>query len=363
MNGMDPRGTTEVACPTAASEIRQCDLLLLSWNRADLLVSCVERILKHTTVPSRLMILDNGSTDHGTLACLDEMRGTDRVSLEVVKRPRNEALSIVVNDGLRRTTAPWICLLNNDILVTHGWLSEMIDVASHDPTIGLVNPMSNEFGRCPRRGETIDAIAKQLQVHHGRWREHWKSHGFCVLFSRRVVQAVGYWDEAFQFYFEDTDYAVRARQAGLLCAVAEGAYVYHQGGATLARDPRRLDFFERSQKRFDAKWPHERPRRIACVLPRSEAGSPDVRRAWIRRLANNGHEVWLFVPPGGEGSWPRHVQVHVMVADRRLFAVCVLWKILTKKKRFHRLIVSDRWLGRLLRILTPLHRAEIVVGG
>jgi len=50
-----------------------------------------------------------------------------------------------------------------------------------------------------------------------------------------------------------------------------------------------------------------------------------------------------------------------MTADRRFFVVCVLWKILTKKKRFHRLIVSDRWLGRLLRILTPLHRAEVIV--
>ncbi len=110
-----------------------CDLILLTWNRPDLLKPCIERILRSTRLPCRLLIVDNASTDPEARAYLPTIRGTEWVDTEVIIRPSNDGFSIGMNEGMARSTAPWVCLLNNDILVTEGWLEEMLRVRLGDP--------------------------------------------------------------------------------------------------------------------------------------------------------------------------------------------------------------------------------------
>ena len=339
-----------------------CDLVLLTWNRRDLLEPCVKRLLAHTRLPSRLLIVDNGSTDPETLAYLNTVKGTSWIETAVVRLPRNVGIAAALNAGLANVNAPWICLLNNDILVTAGWLEELIEVAEAHPTLGLLNPMSNEFGRCPSAGQTVDDVAQHCQKDRGRWIEAKGAGGFCVLLPGRIFRQVGYWDEAFQFmYFEDADYACRVRAAGFDCAIAEGAYVYHHGGATIKSDPTRALRFRENEERFYHKWQLPRPQRIACILSGrgTETAGPSV--AWFRHLANTGHEIWVFTSARSRHTLPRHVQLLVKTAGGGPLGVWgqALWHLLMKKKRFHRIVCWDpRWRS-LLEWLRTFHRAQL----
>ncbi|MBI4353634.1 MAG: glycosyltransferase family 2 protein [Candidatus Omnitrophica bacterium] len=315
-----------------------CDLVLQTWNRPDLLIPCVERILQHTTIPSRLLIVDNASTDPEALAFLERVQGTSLVTVEVVRRAANDGFGKGMNDGLRRTTAPWICLLNNDIVVTVGWLEELLAVAQANPAIGALNPMSNEFNiepAAPR--ETVDELAGRLQSHHGQWLENWACVGFCFLFSREVFQQVGYFDEGFEFmYAEDKDYSLRIRQFGRLCAIAEGAYVYHHVGSTARNHPKRWDLFARNEERLHRKWNLTPSQRIAYLL--ASRAAKDTARERIRQLANQGHRVWVFYAPDGHDAIPRHFQVVPQRLGRFGFWPRAMGRILFKKKKFHQVI-------------------------
>lgn len=344
-----------------------CDLVLLTWNRPDLLVPCVQRILRHTTVPSRLLIVDNASTDPQALEFLRQVRGTDAVEVVVVRRTSNDGFAKGMNEGLGRSAAPWLCLLNNDILVTAGWLEEMLAVARAHPSIGALNPMSNEFNLAPvRAGETIDELARALQSRRGRWIENWFCVGFCLFLSRETFEQAGFLDEAFTFiYSEDKDYSFRIRRLGRLCAIAEGAYVYHHGSSTMKERPDRWKLLEENETRFYRKWSMERPSRIAYLLTgRSEAS--DEARERIRRLANTGHRVWVFYPAprGGveELRIPRHFQVVPQQVERVGFWPRATGRILFKKKKFQRIVLPPSQAQRLFQWLTPIHRAEVVVG-
>ena len=242
-------------------------MVLLTWNRRDLLEPCVERLILHTRRANRLIIVDNGSTDPDALAYLDRLAAEQHGWVEVVRWPENRSIAAALNAGLALTSAPWICLLNNDILVTSGWLEEMLSVAERGQDIGLVNPMSNEFNCEPSRsGETIDDLARRLQARRGQWVEHWVGVGFCLVLSQRVLRLVGMLDEAFLGgYFEDADYALRVQHAGLRCVIAEGAYVYHHGSATMRHDPGRSRLFQENEARFLATSPPG-----VCISPRTE---------------------------------------------------------------------------------------------
>lgn len=337
-----------------------CDLVLLTWNRRDLLEPCVERILAHTKIPSRLLIIDNASTDADARAYLDQVKSTAQVEVVVVRRPRNEGYAAGMNAGMALATAPWICLLNNDILVTEGWLSEMLDVAGSNPTIGLLNPMSNEFRTWPHQGETVDAVARRLQAVRGRWIETSSCVGFCVLLSRQLVERIGRLDEAFQFmYFEDADYSQRVRQAGLVCAIAEGAYVYHHGSATMKHDPARDHRFLDNGDRFYRKWKVPRPQRVACVLTTHQPHQASATTAWLRDFANEGHEMWVFASHASSRAVPRHLQIRCERVGRWWLMLYALLRVATKKKPFHRVVLlGGRW-ERLMRWLSPLHRARV----
>jgi len=337
------------------------DLIVPNWNRLDLLKHCVESVFKHTRIPSRLIIVDDGSTDQNVHQYLDHISGTQSVLVKVLRLQKNETLAKVINAGFKASEAPWTCLLNNDILVTEGWLEEMLAVAKSDDGIGLVNPMSNEFDVLPRPGESIGALARRRRTYPTDKIENWMCTGFCMLMPRRILKEVGYWDEKYKlFYFEDADYALKVRRAGYRCVIAERAFVFHEGGATVKtvmNTASRTGLFSENEKRFFKKWQLEVPQRIAYVI----TGQAERKGIYdeIRTLANRGHQVWVFALALEVSQLPRHIQVVPVRIARGLYAVSVLWTLFTKKKRFHRIITVDSNWTSFLGMLRALHRASV----
>lgn len=337
----------------------RCDLIVLTWNRRDLLQPCLERLMRHTPGPIRLLIVDNGTTDPDALAYLESLRSVRSTTIEIVRLARNERLATAINAGLTAARAPWICLLNNDVLVTEGWLDELIRVAEADPGIGLVNPMSSEFNLWPRRGESIDEIARRMERHRGATMESPGCVGFCMLIPARVLKTVGGWDERFRCYFEDADYSARVRAAGWRCVIAEGTYVYHAHGATLDCDPDQDRHFREGEAAFYRKWPRERLERIACVITSRAPDALKRVKPWLVRIANRDDDVQLFLPSALQAAAPRHLKITLRPAPGALVAIYALWKLATMKKRVRRIVVMEPGTARLIAWLKPLHRAAV----
>ncbi|MBI3318028.1 MAG: glycosyltransferase family 2 protein [Candidatus Omnitrophica bacterium] len=319
-----------------------CDLVLLSWNHLECTRPCVESLFAHTQVPSRLIIVDNGSTDPDFLRYLAALPGKSPLPVQVVRLPHNQSIASALNEGLRQTSAPWVCLLNNDILATPGWLSEMIRVAQANPRIGLLNPMSNQFAALPNSSEAINGHAETLlKEHAGEWVENWESVGFCMLLNRSVLEKVGLFDEGFQpFFFEDTDYSMKVRAAGLDCAIAQGAYVHHHQGSTLKLDPSRSEQFRRNNDRFHRKWNLPPPMKIGWVIDGSDP-DPDRMREEIRSLANQGHLLWVLAARN-RNALLRHRRVVEKRLSPWLFPGKALIFFLAKKKKVDRLVLPNR---------------------
>ncbi len=266
-------------------------IIIPCWNQLEFTRVCIAALVRHTRPPWELIAVDNGSTD-GTAAYLSEVRDVTPVPVTIISNPENIGFPVAINQGLKAARGEYLVLLNNDVVVTDGWLSQLIALAEmpwkddltteHTETtekktpggepnpgrqrkgIGLAGPMSN-YASPPQLVENVPYTSMdEMQAFARGWRDErrgqWfttaKLSGFCLLMKRAVYEAIGGLDEQFGLgLFDDDDLAERARRAGFELAVAHDLFVHHFGSRTFAAaavDAERL--FKENSAKFAQKW-------------------------------------------------------------------------------------------------------------
>ena len=100
--------------------IPETSVIVLNWNGALLLPECLGALAGQRYRDFELIVVDNGSTD-GTV---EYLRTCDDVKL--IANFENRGFPAAVNQGMLAAKGDTILLLNNDTMVTSGWLGGMI---------------------------------------------------------------------------------------------------------------------------------------------------------------------------------------------------------------------------------------------
>ncbi|MFH1552379.1 MAG: glycosyltransferase family 2 protein [Candidatus Omnitrophota bacterium] len=350
------------------------DIILLSYENPELLKKCVRSVLEHTKVSSRLIIVDNASREPEVELYLQGLHGNDNVAIEKIFSEENAGFAAGMNKGMRLSGAPFLCLLNNDCVVTKGWLEEMITVAESRDDIGLVNPQSNTFGSLPDGRASVDEHAALLGDKKGKFVELGHAIGFACLVKREVVERIGYLDEAYRgVCYEDTDFSVRAQKAGFIAVMAEGAYVSHVEQASRRNLKGVEQVYQRNREIFEGKW--GRLLRVFYlenfrgnteeILSRYETLKGLARERAIIEMWIDGKNSFGESFSQDEDKRPtRHADINVNDFPKRFTGPAVIWRVLTKKKKYDAVIMEDGFLLRFLRFLKPLHRVDVFsIGG
>ena len=332
-----------------------CDIIIPVWNQPALTQRCLDSLAASTPGPHQVILIDNGS-EAPTRQLLEAYAAEHPGRVRVIRNPENLGFIKAANQGLRASTNPFVCLLNNDTVVTDGWLDEMIHVADRDSRIGLVNPSSNTLGYTPPQAtlEGVRRYATSLTAQRGQVRRMAMGVGFCLLIRRAVLDAIGLLDERYGMgNFEDADLSKRALAAGYRCVQALGAYVYHEEKASFKHQTHWKRAFRENQQAFYAKW--GRPLRILWDLPAHSMGQEWT--ALMLRLLDAGH--WLTYPHPAE-DLPTLVRDHAGV--NCLQGQAPLWYVLKRRKKPVDLIVTaNPRLARWLACLKRLHQATVLM--
>ncbi|QDT76779.1 SPBc2 prophage-derived glycosyltransferase SunS [Gimesia maris] len=236
-------------------------IILVTHNQLAYTQICIESIFKRTIAPFELIVVDNGSTDGTTeyLSSLDRVR--------VIENEENRGFPAAANQGIEIATGDAVLLLNNDTIVTTGWLDSLRTTLRSDEKIGIVGPLTNCTAgpqRIPTKYtlESLDDFAWSRRVAN-QYRCELVSDitGFCMLIDRKILESVGGFDEQFEIgLYEDIDFCKRVRDAGYQLAIAQDAFVHHFGHksfqvAGIVQDELAL----RNEENFCQKWELKKP--------------------------------------------------------------------------------------------------------
>ncbi len=263
----------------------------LGWTRA-----CLESLDRSTDWPRfEVVVADNASTD-GTQEWLDdeERRG----ALRSVRLAENRGFAAGVNAAAEAARGEWLCILNNDTIVTRGWLSSLVRHMERDPALGMIGPSTNEIANEARveagyrNLAHLDAWARRFtRANAGRSDEIPMLAMFCALLQRSVYERIGPLDERFEVgMFEDDDYARRLAVEGFKLAVARDSFVHHAGRGSFRMLPYEgyLRIFRENRRRYEEKW---------SSPPRAGLEAPSFDE--IARRAEESGAVIVFPPTIG----------------------------------------------------------------
>lgn len=215
--------------------------VVVSHQSARLLDACLTALtacLERHAGPTRLVVVDNGSTD-GSVALVRERFPR----AEVIELEANRGFATAVNAGIAASDEEWLLLVNSDMTLAAGALTALLEAGSAASDIGSVGAQIR-FASHPRvinsAGIEVDVLgvaADRLLGSPAEASERGPVEVFGVsagaaLYRRAMLEEIGGFDGSFFLYLEDVDVAWRARARGWRAVYAPQALAFHEHSAT-----------------------------------------------------------------------------------------------------------------------------------
>lgn len=215
-------------------------ILIVTYNSQD----CIEGLLDSLPFAEAdaVVVVDNGSSD-ATVSLVAGRPGVLLVTSD------NVGYAGGINRGVRAAPeADAYLVLNPDTTVRPGMLASLVATLAQ-PGVGVVVPLvvaadgrrQNSLRREPSLLRTlglnwtgISCLSEYVMGEHEYRIAHdvdWAL-GAAMMFSRTCYEAVGEWDESFFLYSEETDFCLRAGDAGWRTRFVPDAVVVHYEGGS-----------------------------------------------------------------------------------------------------------------------------------
>jgi len=219
------------------------------------------------------IIIVNYGNPQDTLACLDSLKlityrsheiivvdngcETDRTSLfkehnpicDVVPRKENGGFAAGANVGIRKAVGEYILLLNNDTVVSAGFLEPLVQVLNENPTIGMASPQIRYYDSPEiiqyAGASSIHPILVRGRKHGFKQSQNPKfnksevtglCNGACMLIKRQVFEDIGLLPEKYFMYYEEHDFTQHAKFLGWNCYYTGNSIIYHKGSKSLGNE-------------------------------------------------------------------------------------------------------------------------------
>ncbi len=226
-------------------------VVIVSYNTQEILRNCLEALFEHSKgVAMEVFVVDNDSHD-GSAA----MVKNDFPSVMLITNHENLGFAAANNQAFALARGRYIILLNPDAYIRPLSLEHSIAFMDRTPMCGLCGgKIISPQGRLePSARRFPSALSKLLTMsglrgtfahspivnyhefggfaHDKPMEVDWVPGTFTIV-RKKMLDEIGYFDERFYIYYEETDLCMRAKKAGWTIYFIPDAEVMHIGGAS-----------------------------------------------------------------------------------------------------------------------------------
>jgi GT2 family glycosyltransferase len=265
---------------------RLVSIVIPLFNQYQVTEQCLTSILQKTDIPYELLLIDNGSTD-GTkekISRLDFRPYAHLKNIQMIYNRDNVGVAKAWNQGIAKANGDFICMCNNDIVVSKNWLPPLVEQMKIHANLGMVSPVENYYllvhaGRNRFREEfdflssrpapqptleSIDEFYNGFERFAASFTEKYRSKTFfdelfsIVLIRKELFEQIGLFEEGFGLAFlEDVDFVQRTLLSDKFSdiMVYPGSYVHHYGNVTSSLFTQLgIPQYRKSAEKFLQKW-------------------------------------------------------------------------------------------------------------
>lgn len=194
------------------------------YNQVDYTRQCVDSLVRHGYDLSRVVAVDNGSSD----STRDYLAGLP-LGGRILNR-QNLGCGVAWNQGVLALQAEWTVVMNNDVLVSAGWLEDLI-AAANTRGVKVVSPALVEGPL----DYDFDAFAADASRRMREVARMGARHAVCLCVHRSVWDEVGFFQATPSLWgYEDTLFFNALDQAHLGTAIVGASWLHHYGSITVS---------------------------------------------------------------------------------------------------------------------------------
>jgi len=212
--------------------------IILNTNRKQDTLEALGSLFANQYSNFKVILLDNHSTDGSVVAIRTEFPQVQVIELEKnlgYTGNNNIGIEAAIQQG-----ADWLLVLNEDTLLAPDCLEHLVEAGEADAGIGIVGPMvyhHDEPDIIQSAGGSLGAWWRSKHIgqnerDRGQFTTplpvEWVS-GCAIMLRRQVIEQIGGLDERFFYYWEETEWCVRARKAGWQIVHVPAAKLWHKG--------------------------------------------------------------------------------------------------------------------------------------
>jgi GT2 family glycosyltransferase len=246
-------------------------IIIVNWNTKELLLDCLSSVFKTVKgIAFEVWLVDNASNDGSVEAVKSRYP-----AMNIIENSKNVGFAAANNLVFARMKGRYALLLNTDTVLTNEAVKEIYDFMESDPQVGMAcgqllnsdgskqNSIAN-FPSLPSLlcNETLLRILFPEKFPSKR-REYQSpieidsGIGACLMVRKKAIDEIGFFDERYFFFFEETDWAYRMKQGGWKVYFVPTARIYHAQGKSVGSSVNARIMYYRSRYIFFKKWrPH-----------------------------------------------------------------------------------------------------------
>jgi hypothetical protein len=228
-------------------------IIILNYNAGELLLNCVESILKSDFKNYEIIVVDNNSKDESHLICKEKFE-----EIKLIENSQNFGFCEGNNIGAKNAKGEFIIIINPDTTVTPNWINEFLK-ANKENGDGIYQPkiISLEdkktilstgnmihlfgFGFARDKGNLKTKNVENVE-------KITYSSGTCIFTTKKLFEKIGMFDSFLFLYHDDLDLSWRASMQKIDSFYVPTITVFHKESYNFQWSSKKFYWLERNRK-------------------------------------------------------------------------------------------------------------------
>jgi GT2 family glycosyltransferase len=243
-------------------------VIIVNWNTKTLLSKSLDSVYSTMgNLDVEIIVVDNASTDDSLVMLEERYPQVIRICNKM-----NRGFGVANNQAFSLMKGKYALLLNTDAVLTPNAVNKLWSFSETHPQAAIVcGQLLNADGS---KQNSVAAFPSLLTLtinnslleylfpesfpskryEHGQPLEVDSAIGACMIIRKQALDEVGFFDERYFFFFEETDLAYSLRKAGWKIYQVPDAVIYHLQGQSIGHNfESRIEFY-RARYQFLRKW-------------------------------------------------------------------------------------------------------------